>query len=97
MELERELMSALRRQPPPAGFAGRVMDRIAESKPRHMRAWGALAASLLFTTVGTGWFLHHEAVQRAEGEQARTQVLAALHIAGAKVRLAQQEVREIGK
>jgi hypothetical protein len=94
MELERELSRVLRREPPPAGFAERVMDRIAESRPRHAGAWRALAASLLLTTVGGGWFLHHEAVRRAEGERARMEVLAAFHIAGAKMRYAQREVRK---
>jgi hypothetical protein len=95
MELERKLVDVLRREQPPAGFAGRVMDRIAESRPHHAAAWRAVAASLLLTTVGGGWLLHYEAARRAEGERARVQVLAALHIAGAKVRFAQQEVRGI--
>ena len=96
MSLEQDLKHVLRRQPPPEGFAARVLERIErEQSPRPKRWWRAVAASLTLTALLGGWAAHtvHE---RREGERAREQVLLALKIAGDKVRYAQQEVRDIG-
>jgi hypothetical protein len=96
MSLENDLRHALRREPPPAGFASRVLQRIEhEQAPKRTRWWRAVAASVTLTALLGGWAAHtiHE---RREGERAREQVLLALKIAGEKVRYAQQEVRTIG-
>ena len=108
MSLEHDLKHALRREPPPAGFASRVLARIErEGLPSHAgrgarrgrRRWlRAAAASLTLTALLGGWAAHgiHERRQ-AEGERAREQVLLALRIAGEKVRYAQHEVRDISR
>lgn len=95
MSLERDLSRVLRRQPPPAGFAGRVLQRIERERAPKRKWWRAVAASLTLTAVLGGWGAHviH---QRREGERAKEQVLLALRIAGEKVRYAQHEVRGIG-
>jgi hypothetical protein len=94
-----DLKHALARKSPDPGFADRVMARIEapETAPQRNRShwWRAVAATLLLTALGGGWAAH-EAIERREGERARDEVLLALHIAGAKVRTAQQHVREIG-
>lgn len=100
MSLDHDLKNALRRQPPPAGFAARVMDRIERGEARTVRPrpfwWRAAAASVMLALVAGGYAVHERAEQQREGERAHAQVLQALHIAGEKVRYAQQEVREIG-
>ncbi len=96
--LRTSLKRALRRESPPAGFAGRVMERIerGDVRPRPAR-WRAAAASLTLVVLLGGYATHKVAEQRREErERAREQVLRAMTIAGEKVRYAQQEVRAIG-
>jgi anti-sigma factor RsiW len=100
--LEDELKRALARQSAPDGFAERVLQRIdgdagkiAGTTQRRQSAWRAIAAGLLLTAVAGGWAAQ-KAIERREGERARTEVLLALHIASSKVRTAQQHVYEIG-
>jgi anti-sigma factor RsiW len=111
MHLEDNLKRALARQSAPDGFAERVMNAVsAEARPspgasRHplpggegrgiRRGWRAIAAGLVLTAVAGGWAAE-KAIERREGERAREEVLVALHIASAKVRVAQQHVHEIG-
>lgn len=97
--LATSLKRALRRESPPAGFAGRVMERIERGDTRRPRParWRAVAASLTLAILLGGYGTHKLAEQRREeGERARQQVLQAMTIAGEKVRYAQQEVRAIG-
>ena len=99
--LEDDLKRALARQSAPDGFAERVMQRIddagkiAGATRKRQSVWRAVAAGLLLTAVAGGWAAQ-KAIERREGERARTEVLIALHIASAKVRTAQQHVHEIG-
>ncbi len=103
MALEKKLEVVLRRERPPAGFAARVMDRIEEQERSRRRPasrghgswWRALAAMLLLTIAGGGWLVHDE-IERREGERARTQVLLALRITGAKMHAAREQIRELG-
>ena len=102
MNLENDLKRALRRESPPAGFAGRVMQRVgsgaAGSQPAGgLRAhrstwWRAVAASLVLASVLGGYALH----ERRKGERARDELLRAMSIASEKVHYAQQQAREIG-
>jgi type VI protein secretion system component VasK len=100
MNLDHDLKHALRRQRPDPGFAGRVLARIEREQAHQPRVrplwWRAAAASVLLALVLGGGYAAHERAERREGERARAQVMQALHIAGEKVRYAQQEVREIG-
>ncbi|MBV8519989.1 MAG: hypothetical protein JO197_21535 [Acidobacteria bacterium] len=99
MNLERDLTRALRRTPPPPGFAGRVMQRIEREgvQARRVRPvwWRAAAASLTLAALLGGYTAHHVIEQR-RGEHARDQVLLAMRIAGAKMRYARQQVHGIG-
>jgi anti-sigma factor RsiW len=99
MDLEKSLKSALGRKTPPPDFTARVMSAIAagEAKtPVVRRRWlRAAAAAVMFTAIAGGWTAHQVAERRA-GERARDEVMVALHIAGAKVRYAQQQVHDIG-
>ena len=94
MNLENDLKRALRRESPPAGFAGRVMQHI-ERAPQHRTRpvwWRAAAASLVLASVLGGYALH----ERRKGERARDELLRAMSIASEKVHYAQQQAREIG-
>lgn len=97
MHFEEELERALQRERPAPGFASRVTTTIDAAPPRRARArgWQAVAATLMLLAMGGGWAAHHEMERRA-GERARDQALLALRIAGAKVRYAQEQVRDIG-
>lgn len=95
MNLENDLKRVLRRQAPPPGFAGRVMERI-ERPARTRPVWWRAAAASLTLVVILGGYVTHRVVEQRRGERAREEVLRALSIAGEKVRYAQQEVREIG-
>jgi hypothetical protein len=106
MNLESDLQRALRPVPPPAGFAARVMERLAEEQQapvpgqsippsgRRVRGWRAVAAGVLLTAIAGG-FAAQRAIERRQGERARDEVMLALRITGAKVRTAQNHVREI--
>lgn len=59
------------------------------------RFFQAVAATLLLTALGGG-YAAQKAIERREGERAKDEVMLALRIAGAKVRHAQQQVRDIG-
>lgn len=99
MNLDQDLARALRRESPAPGFSSRVLARIERDEHRVVRRpiwWRAAAASLTFTLLLGGGYAAHQRYERHKGEQAREQVMQALQIAGAKVRYAQQEVREIG-
>ncbi len=103
--LDDALREALRREEPPEGFAGRVMARIEARKERAgawdglMAAWrgprlrwaGALAGAVLL--IGTAAY---QETQRAEGEQAKRQVMLALRITGAKLDLARARIQRVG-
>ncbi len=94
MDIESDLKRAMRRERPPAGFADRVIARLDEKSPAPRPRWRAIAAGVLLTAMIGGWAAHQE-IRRREGEKAREEVLLALHIAGAKVRVAQEHVRDI--
>ena len=102
MNLDTELRAALRRESPAPGFAQRVMDRIERESAPPVRWWsewltGRRIAAALALVALLGTWTGHEIVarRRAEGERAREDVLIALRIAGAKVRYAREEVRQI--
>lgn len=97
MNLENDLKRALRRQAPPAGFAGRVMQRIERAETRRTRPhwWRAAAASVVLVAA-LGGYTAHRIVEQRRGEYAKEQVLEAMRIASEKVRYAQEEARAIG-
>ena len=95
MNIDDELHRALERMPPDPGLAERILGRVtaAEKPPRYagQRWYRIAAAAVLVLSIGVAV---HVDRRRAEGERARRDVMTALHIAGAKVRLAQTEVRK---
>ena len=96
MNLENDLRRALHRESPAPGFAGRVMDRIERGGRRTRPVWWRAAAASVMLAAVLGGYAVHEVAERRRGERAREEVLRALSIASEKVRIAQQEVREIG-
>jgi anti-sigma-K factor RskA len=107
MNLENDLKRVLRRESPPAGFAGRVMQRI-EVEDRRSRLsgkgqarlpvlhrWRAAAASVALVAA-LGGYTAHRVIEQRRGEYAKEQVLEAMRIASEKVRYAQEEARAIG-
>ena len=95
MNIDVELQRALARTQPDPGLAERILGRVAaaEKPPRFadQRWYRIAAAAVLVLSVAIAVRVDH---RRAEGERARREVMTALHIAGAKVRLAQTEVRK---
>lgn len=97
MNLENDLKRALRRERPPAGFAGRVMQRIdAGARPHRRPVWWRAAAASVTLGLLLGGYATHKAAEHRRGEQAKEQVLEAMRIASEKMQYAKQEVREIG-
>lgn len=103
-ELDEGLRDALRREPAPAGFAERVLQR-AEEEPRILR-WnprrrlvGLAAAAALVAAVAGG--IQYRSVERARaeraaGEAAKEQVIKALRITASTLQRVQERVREVG-
>ncbi len=100
---EDELRHALRRQPPPPGFAERVLAGASQPKSRWSLAglsgvrrmqW-AVAGVLALIMVGAGIEYQHQRRERARGEAARTQLLLALRITGSKLQFAQQKLQQL--
>jgi hypothetical protein len=98
MKLEEQLQRTLARTSAPEGFADRILARLEAKAPQTSR-WPApstlrrIAAAIILTAALGGLTAHQIAEhRRAEGELARREVMAALHIASAKMRVAQRAV-----
>lgn len=99
--LEPELRRAFQQVDPPAGFAERVLQRAARGAARPSIARGpmlrwATAAALVIGISGGLWYRVEER-RRAEGEEARRQVLLSLEITGAKLRAVQMKINHRGE
>jgi hypothetical protein len=106
--LEEELGKAFERVDPPAGFAERVMARVATGERTQARTkwmwlgffpsnglrWAATGALCLALAAG-GILVRREQQRRAQGERAKEQLMLALRITSSKLQMAQAEVREI--
>ena len=98
MNLDHELNRALGRKPAPDGFADRVLARLDHEQAPRRRWFTAsilrrIAAAVILTAALGGLTAHQIAEhRRAEGERARRQLMTALHIASAKMRVAQRAV-----
>lgn len=98
MNFERELREALRRPEPPAGFAERVMARVADEAPAAPRrremshaARAAAAAVLVIGITAAGWG-GYRAEQRRRAEDAAEQAVTALRIVTEKINLAKETI-----
>lgn len=101
-EFEQQLVRALERREPPAGFTSRVL-AAASLKPTRSRwqAWrwafvlrAAPVMAALLVVAGGALYQNYERVER--GEAAKQQLLLAVKIAGAKLYDARQRVVSIG-
>jgi hypothetical protein len=102
MSLDNDLKQVLARRRPPAGFSARVMARIdRESSARTQGSaprwipWAVAAALLLSSSGGVGLYRQHQ--QRVRAEQARDQLLLALHVTGAQLDHVRAKVRSISE
>jgi hypothetical protein len=84
-DLEEQLRRAFAPEDPPAGFAGRVMERAGGTRRPAPRWRAAAAAVLILAGGGYGYRLHR-------GEMAKREVLLALRIASVKVNQIQTQV-----
>jgi hypothetical protein len=98
-DLEKELNRALARTSAPDGFAERVVARLGRTNTPHLRHWPVastlrrIAAAVILTAALGGLTAHQIAEhRRTEGEHARRELMTALHIASAKMRVAQRAV-----
>jgi hypothetical protein len=100
--LENHLRRALRREPPPDGFAARVVAAAEARAARRASRWDWLrpftarraavaAACLLLLAAGLAMEQRRQREIRA-GEAAKEQVMLALRIAGARLHVAQAKV-----
>jgi anti-sigma-K factor RskA len=99
-QFERDLREALRRKEPPPGFAGRVIARSREiEERREARAswkwsWRWSAAVAVVVMLLAGGSLYQER-RRQEAERSKDQLLLALRVTGAKVRVVQERLSQI--
>jgi hypothetical protein len=93
MNFEDDLTRALERKSAPDGFADRVLSRI--ETPRYRTSTLRRVAAAIVLTAALGGLTAHQIVEHRrnnEGERARRQLMTALHIASAKMRVAQRAV-----
>ena len=93
MNFEDDLTRALARQPAPDGFADRVLSRL--ETPRHRSSALRRIAAAIILTAALGGLTAHQIIEHRrneEGQRARRQLMTALHIASAKMRVAQRAV-----
>ena len=96
--LEPDLRRALRRVDAPEGFAERVRRRV--HQPAAPRRWNPAqwaSAATLASVAGGGVWYRAEEQRRAQGEEARRQVLLSLNIAGNKLRAIELKVNHAGE
>jgi hypothetical protein len=100
MDLEKELKQAMTRRDPPPGFAGRVLERIANEERRSSwwRQWispvgmrWAMAGGVAAVLMGAGLAEYRQ----RQGEIAKERVVLALQIAGSKLHYAQRKVQQV--
>jgi hypothetical protein len=98
MNLDHELHRALERTSAPEGFADRVLARLEQGQaPQRHRFTASILrriAAAVILTAALGGLTAHQIVEhrRTEGERARRELMTALHIASAKMRVAQRAV-----
>jgi hypothetical protein len=97
-ELDDELRHVLRREPPPPGFAARVVWRASQrrqSPPRRFTRWLAALVAAIAGGLQYRQFVTARA-ERAAGEAAKAQVIQALRITAGKLQMVRAKVREVG-
>jgi len=94
MNFENDLTSAFERKSAPDGFADRVLSRLEAPRRTTSSSLRRIAAAIVITAALGGLTAHQiiEHRRNEEGQRARRQLMTALHIAGAKMRVAQRAV-----
>jgi hypothetical protein len=94
MNFEDNLTRAFERKSAPDGFADRVLSRLATRPQRTFSTLRRIAAAIAITAALGGLTAHQiiEHRRNEEGQRARRQLMTALHIASAKMRVAQRAV-----
>jgi len=94
MNFEDDLTRALARKSAPNGFADRVLSRLDAPRHRNFSMLRRIAAAIVLTAALGGLTAHQivEHRRNEQGERARRQLMTALHIASAKMRVAQRAV-----
>jgi len=94
MNFEADLARALERKSAPDGFADRVLSRLEAPRRQTSSLLRRIAAAIVLTAALGGLTAHQiiEHRRNEEGERARRQLMTALHIASAKMRVAQRAV-----
>lgn len=98
MNLDTELNRALARTSAPDGFADRVLARLGQTQAPQRRRFTASTlrriAAAIVLTASLGGLTTYQIIEhrRTEGERARRELMTALHIASAKMRVAQRAV-----
>lgn len=91
-DFEDDLRAALRREEPPAGFAGRVLARAKSSGPARHSNWAAAAIAAGFL-LSMGGFTYHQ----YEGRKAKRELLLALEITGSKLSSVQKKISDLSQ
>lgn len=97
MNLDQELKAALARTGAPPGFTERAIARVKMAGSRRWNTRGFMrlaAAAALVTVMGLGTHQYRTGVRRAEGEQAREQLLLALQITADKADIVRRALHE---
>lgn len=102
-ELEEQLRGALTRSDAPQGFVERVLARAVSDREQRVPFWRwpvlrwAAVAVLVAVTLAGGfeYRVHRQEQERAEAVVAKRQVMVALRITGAKLRIAQEKVKSM--
>lgn len=95
MNMDDELKKALQRVPAPTGFTDRAVARVklAGKRSWSIRNLARIAAAISFVTlVAAGGYVYVEERREREGEQARQQLLLAMHITAEKAELARRAI-----
>ena len=94
MNFEDDLSRAFERKSAPDGFADRVLSRLDAPRHGNFSMLRRIAAAIVLTAALGGLTAHQiiEHRRNEEGERARRQLMTALHIASAKMRVAQRAV-----
>jgi hypothetical protein len=93
MNFEDDLTRAFERKSAPDGLADRVLSKL--EAPRHRTSPLRRIAAAIVLTAALGGLTAHQLIEHRrneEGERARRQLMTALHIASAKMRVAQRAV-----
>jgi len=107
-QVDEKLKRALRRRNPSTGFADRLLARMAVDgidmtlrieRPKWSwptLRWAAIVIVIAVTVTEISYRVHVHRSQEAEARIAKQQVMLALRITGAKLRIARDKVKAVG-